>query len=228
MDFCCTVSNVFTIGFLKPLQGTLDIVQRVKHYMYVQCSWCLHSMKHIYRRVRKSRFLKCVLLLEETSEKRGEWGKWEWKMILMEVGGEKGWWNKDRERRRMEEKHGCLSPSHSDWANSPWGAHILSLTASFLFIYQPIFIPVTRIQMGSYVTKEEMCCTRACQRRERTHIHKGERRTNSWWRKKAPWEQPSKTFKGTHAHTSPWFLMRNQISHTLLKIHKMPQGTTGL
>lgn len=56
----------------------------------------------------------------------------------------------------MEEKGECLSASHSDWANSPRGEHVLSLTASFLFIYQPIFIPVTRIQMGSYVTKGGM------------------------------------------------------------------------
>lgn len=35
----------------------------------------------------------------------------------------------------MKEKQRCLSASHSDWANSPRGAHILSLSASSLFIY---------------------------------------------------------------------------------------------
>lgn len=34
----------------------------------------------------------------------------------------------------------------------------LPLSASSLFIYQSIFIPVTRIQTGRYVTGEEMCC----------------------------------------------------------------------
>lgn len=61
----------------------------------------------------------------------------------------------------MEERHGCLSASHTDWVNSPsGGAHLISLslprshptplspTASSLFIYESIFSAMTRIQMG--------------------------------------------------------------------------------
>lgn len=101
-------------------------------------------------------------------------------------------WEGREEKKRverdagMEGRHGCLSASHSDWANSPRGAHILSLSrslpASSLFIYEAIFSPVTRIQTGGgwgaeergevgwrgggrggYITGGEMCCAWACQ-----------------------------------------------------------------
>lgn len=74
----------------------------------------------------------------------------------------------------MEERHGCLSASHTDWVNSPWGgAHLISLslpaflsspTASSLFIYESIFSTMTRIQKGG---------RRWCWRR-RLHNRRGE------------------------------------------------------
>lgn len=58
----------------------------------------------------------------------------------------------------------------------PEGEHLISLSASFLFIYRPIFIPVTRIQTGrGYVTEGKMWRQPASQpaRSEDGYIQKG-------------------------------------------------------
>lgn len=75
----------------------------------------------------------------------------------------------------MEKKHGRLSSSLQ--LISLRGEHLISLSASFLFIYRPIFILVTRIQTGrGYVTEGEMCRVLACQpgsQSEDGYIQKG-------------------------------------------------------
>lgn len=75
----------------------------------------------------------------------------------------------------LEKKHGRLSSSLQ--LISLRGEHLISLSASFLFIYRPIFILVTRIQTGrGYVMEGEMCRVLACQpgsRSEDGYIQKG-------------------------------------------------------